>query len=117
MRTISSDTWTGLFSFVPFVRPAPQAADKLQKVANLLNNPEPSTVPEDLDEGPRAARPHHWRMVANRSAVSGVNQIRLVEAIPDFDMLLALSTEKLAAKLLFLLRRRGEHVSPYYSAK
>jgi uncharacterized protein (TIGR02391 family) len=34
--------------------------------------------------------------------------IQLVEAIPDVDMLLSLSTEELAAKMLFLLRQRGE---------
>jgi hypothetical protein len=37
--------------------------------------------------------------------------IQLVEAIPDVDMLLALSTEELAAKLLFLLRQRGRKTS------
>jgi uncharacterized protein (TIGR02391 family) len=34
--------------------------------------------------------------------------IQLTEAIPDVDVLLSLSTEELAAKILFLLRQRGQ---------
>jgi hypothetical protein len=34
--------------------------------------------------------------------------IQLTEAIPDVDMLLSLSTEELAVKMLFLLRQRGD---------
>ena len=44
MHSISPDTWTRLFNFLPFARHAPQAADKLQKIANLLDNSEPNAV-------------------------------------------------------------------------
>ena len=36
--------------------------------------------------------------------------LQLPQAIPDPDLLLALEPEELAAKLLFLLRQRGEQV-------
>lgn len=40
--------------------------------------------------------------------IYGVLMIQLYQAIPDPDLLLALEPEELAAKLLFLLRQRGE---------
>ena len=39
MHSISPDTWTRLFNFLPFARHAPQAADKLQKIANSTRQP------------------------------------------------------------------------------
>ena len=36
--------------------------------------------------------------------------LQLPQAIPDPDLLLALELEELAAKLLFLLRQRGEQM-------